>query len=611
MAKRPAASINSPLRQALQACRRHFWAAATFSALLNLLYLAPTLYMLLVYDRVVPARGGMTLVFITIALIAALATLSLLDMVRARLLTRAGQRLDRVLAPVILSATLARARGGKDVLSRQAMREFDTLRQALSGAGVLALFDAPWTPIYLIVCTLLHPLLGAVALAGALILVGLGWLNERATRERLAQSSAASNLAYVSQEQSAAASEVVRALGMRQAMIRKHLGERESAMRLQTEASFAGGGYMAVTRFARTFLQSLALGIGAWLAINQKISPGSIFAASLLVGRALAPIEQVLGAWRQGVQARVAWRGLNDLLERTPPQIGVTHLPDPTGVLDLERVLVLNAARDGAVLQQINLHVDAGEIVGVIGPSGAGKSTLLRVIAGAIDADQGAVRFDGAETADWEPERLAGHIGYMPQDASLFAGTVKDNIARFRTGEDAKAIDALAIAAAKAAGAHEMILRLADGYDTQLGWGGSGLSAGQAQKIALARALFGDPALLLLDEPNAHLDLEGEAQLLTALRELKARGRTVIVVAHRTGVLGAVDKLMMLRDGRIELYGPRDEVVAHINGPRPQIEPPAATPEPAAAASPAPRRSGSTPQRPASDFTRRSPVTGQ
>ncbi|MGA0599837.1 type I secretion system permease/ATPase [Caulobacter sp. KR2-114] len=610
MAKQTATSLTSPLRQALQACRRHFWGAAAFSALLNLLYLAPTLYMLLVYDRVVPSRGGMTLVFITIALVAALATLSLLDMVRTRLLTRAGQRLDRLLAPVILSATLARARGGKDVISRQAMREFDTLRQALSGAGVLALFDAPWTPIYLIVCALLHPLLGAVALFGAASLVGLAWLNERATRERLAQSSAAANLAYVSQEQSAAGNEVVRALGMRQAMIRRHMGERESAMRLQTEAAFAGGGYMALTRFARTFLQSLALGIGAWLAINQKISPGSIFAASLLVGRALAPIEQVLGAWRQGVQARVAWRTLNDLLARAPAEIGLTHLPDPTGVVDLERVLVLNAARDGAVLQQITLHMDAGEIVGVIGPSGAGKSTLLRVIAGAIDADQGAVRFDGAERADWEAERLASHIGYMPQDASLFAGTVKDNIARFRTGDDPKAIDAMAIAAAQAAGAHEMILRLADGYDTQLGWGGSGLSAGQAQKIALARALFGDPAILLLDEPNAHLDLEGEAQLLATLQALKARGRTVIVVAHRTGVLSAVDKLMMLRDGRIELYGPRDEVIVRINGPRPQLEaqPPAAE----AAAPPAPpRRAGSTPQRPAADFTRRSPVTGQ
>ncbi|HWA60764.1 MAG TPA: type I secretion system permease/ATPase, partial [Caulobacteraceae bacterium] len=569
--------MTSPLRAAVRACRRHFVAVAVFSALLNLLYLAPTIYMLQVYDRVVPSRGALTLVFVTLALVLALATLSLLDLVRSRLLVRASTRLDRQLSGAILDATLARARGGRDVITRQAMREFDTLRQTLTGAGVLALFDAPWTPIYLLVCFLLHPLLGAVALVGAGILVALAFMNERATRSRLQRANEAANIAYVSQEQSAAASEVVRALGMREAMIRRHLAERESAMRLQTEASFAGGGYMAATRFTRTFLQSLALGVGAWLAINQKISAGAIFAASLLVSRGLAPIEQMLAAWRQGIQARAAWRTLNDLLERAPTDLGLTHLPDPTGALDVERLSVLNAARDGAILQAISFSAQAGDIVGVIGPSGAGKSTLMRMIAGAAHADQGAIRFDGAEIADWEPERLARHIGYMPQEANLFAGTVKENIARFRAGaggEDAVTIDAMAIEAARLAGAHEMILRLPQGYDTPLGWGGKGLSAGQAQKVALARALFGDPALLLLDEPNAHLDMEGEAQLLATLQALKARGRTVLIVAHRTGVLAALDKLMMLRDGRLDLYGPRDEVIARINAAQGQIAAP-------------------------------------
>jgi ATP-binding cassette subfamily C protein len=295
----------------------------------------------------------------------------------------------------------------------------------------------------------------------------------------------------------------------------------------------------------------------------------------------------------------------------------MTQLPDPTGALEVERLTVLNAARDGAILQNINFAITAGEIVGVIGPSGAGKSTLVRMIAGAAQADQGDVRFDGAEIADWEPERLARRIGYMPQDASLFAGTVKENIARFRSGlgEPPDEIDRMAVEAAIAAGAHEMILRLPQGYDTPLGWGGKGLSAGQAQKIALARALFGDPAILLLDEPNAHLDMEGEAQLAATLRALKAKGRTVLIVAHRTGVLAAIDRLMLLREGRLELFGPRDEVLERLNAPRPAaaVTAPAGAPAGSAPSVPAPGDEPPKPRPapPPPGFTTRSPVTGR
>ena len=554
-----------PLVAAFRACRSHFTWAAVFSALLNLLYLAPTLYMLQVYDRVVPSRGGLTLLFLTVVLAFALATLSALDAVRSRLFTRASMRLDRQLAGVILDATLARPREGGDVLTRQAMRDFDTLRATLTGGALMSLFDAPWIPIYLLVCFLLNPLLGLVVLVGGALLLLITWRNERVTRGRLQRATEAANYAYVSQEQFAAVADVVRALGMRRAMVSRHLAERSAAARLQAEASFATGGYMAVTRFVRLFLQSLALGIGAWLAIEGKLSAGSIFAASFLVARALSPLESMLGAWKGIGQARGAWRSLDTLLQR-PAATAVTVLPPPEGALEVERLVVMKPRGEGAILQGLGFRLAAGEVVAIIGPSGAGKSTLLRTISGAGGAYSGAIRFDGAEMKDYDLERLAQRLGYLPQDTGLFSGTVKENIARFASylDQDPTEIDEKVIAAAKACGVHDMILRLTDGYDTMLGLGGKGLSAGQAQGVALARALYAQPRLLLLDEPNAHLDSEGELRLLETLRQQKAQGVSALIVAHRTGILAAVDRLMVMRDGRIELYGPRDEVLARL-----------------------------------------------
>jgi PrtD family type I secretion system ABC transporter len=563
-----------PLIAAFRSCRSHFAWAAGFSALLNLLYLAPTLYMLQVYDRVVPSRGQLTLVFLTLVLAFALATLSLLDAVRSRLFVRASVRLDRQLAGTILDATLARPREGGDVLTRQAMREFDTLRQTLTGGALMSLFDAPWIPIYLLVCFLLNPLLGLVVFVGGGLLLLVTWRNERATKARLRMASDAANYAYVSQEQSAGAADVVRALGMRRAMVSRHLHEREQAARLQAEASFATGGYMAVTRFVRLFLQSLALGIGAWLAIEGKLSAGAIFAASFLVARALAPLEGMLGAWKGIGQARTAWISLERLLAQ-PVSTALTTLPAPQGAIEVDRLVVPKPGGQGMILQGLGFRMAPGEVVAVIGPSGAGKSTLLRTVAGAGGVYSGAIRFDGAEMKDYDPERLAQSIGYMPQDTCLFSGTVKENIARFTTalGLDAQAIDDQVIAAAKACGVHDMILRLQDSYDTMLGLGGKGLSAGQAQGVALARALYGQPKMLLLDEPNAHLDSDGEGRLVDTIREQKARGCSVMIVAHRTGVLAAVDRLMVMRDGRIEMYGPRDEVMARLSSPQVKTHP--------------------------------------
>lgn len=548
-------------------------AAGAFSAFLNVLYLAPTLYMLQVYDRVVPTQGKLTLLFLTLAVLLALACLSLLDMVRGRLLVRASVRLDRRLAGAVLDATLGRK--GAQGLTKQAVRELDAFRQTLTGAGILAVFDAPWTPIYIIVCFIIHPVLGLLAMMGASLLVIIALRNERVTRTPMQRANEAANMAYVSQEYSTVSADVVRAMGMREAIVRRHLHERETMTVLQTQASFSASGYVTLTRFTRLALQSLALGAGALLAVNNQISGGAIFAASFLIARALAPIEQVLGAWRSLVQARGAYKTLTDLFVEEVSEPARTALPAPTGKLAVEALTVLNPRRDGAVLADIAFSVESGEIVGIIGPSGAGKSTLVRMIAGAAVPDRGAIRFDGADRKDWDPEKLGAHIGFMPQEATLFAGSIKANICRFRNfvASDPVAVDAAVIDAAKRSGAHDMILRLPQGYDTELALGGRGLSAGQAQRIALARALYGSPSLLILDEPNAHLDAEGEALLLETLAEVKSRGGTVLIVAHRTGVLAALDKLMVLRDGRLELYGPRDAVLQRIGAQQQQQRP--------------------------------------
>lgn len=562
---------------ALRACRRHFVAVAAFSALLNLLFLVPMLYMLQVYDRVIPTRGSLTLLFLTLVLLFGLISLAMLDYVRSRLLVRASIRLDRLLSGILLDTSLARRDKTFDAVARQAMREFDTLRQALTGPVIIALCDAPWSPIYILVCLLIHPLIGALVLVGGLVLAFVAFRNQQATGDPLQRASEAAARAYASQEQVLAGAENVRALGMRQAMVRRHLRERESMMAEQTAASFASSRYVTVSKFLRLSLQSLALGLGAWLAINNSISAGAVFAASFLAGRALQPVEQILSSWRSIAQARTAYDKLNGLLGARESEISLTQLPPPQGRIDVKQLWVANAAGDGAVLSNISFQLSPGEVVAVVGPSGAGKSTLLRMLAGAGKADRGIIRIDHANMLDWDPERLAPYIGFLPQDVSLFAGTVKENIARFQDGSDPETgdIDSKAVAAAKACHAHELILGLPNGYDTVLGWGGRGLSAGQAQRIGLARALYGDPPIVLLDEPNAHLDANGESQLIETLNELKGRMAGVMIVAHRMGVLSAADKILVLRDGQIDAFGARDEIIARLrNTPAPTIEGP-------------------------------------
>jgi len=555
------------LRSAIQKAKIYFWAVAGFSALLNALYIAPTLYMLQVYDRVVPTRGLQTLLYLTLVLVFALATLSLLDRIRLRLLVRAGVKLDMIVAPALLDATLGRP----DLpTARQALRDFDALRSTLSGPAVQGLFDAPWVPIYLLVCFLVHPWIGALAVVGCLLLPLVAFATWRATRDKTAQAQRVASMSYASQDELLGAADGIRALGMRRAVVTRQLRQREAMIATQTEISLVAGNFLSLGKFIRLALQSLALGLGALLAVDNLISAGAIFAASFLIARALQPIEQLIATWKSLVQARQQYNNIETLLATAPVAKIKTMLPPPQGRITAENLTMMNENRDGAVLQNISLAIRAGEIIAVVGPSGAGKSTLIRVIAGALLPDRGKIRFDGADAQDWDPELLARHIGYLPQDSALLAGSIADNISRFTTelGENRPSLDAAVVAAATKVGADALIRRFPNGYDHQLKPGGKGISAGQAQRIALARAVFGDPAILILDEPNAHLDAEGDAALIAALGALKKEGKTVLIVSHKLGILPVVDKMLVMKEGRMEMFGPRDEVLAKIAPPQ-------------------------------------------
>lgn len=560
----------NPLRQALRACKRHFLWTGLFSGLVNILYLVPSIYMLQVYDRVVPTRGVSTLVVLSIILAVSLMVFAVLDSVRMRLLMRASLRLEKMAAANILHRILG-AGGATPPQRAQAMRDFDTLRGTLTGPAIVALFDAPWAPIYILISWLLHPLIGLLALLSSLLLIAVAVVSDLTTRKPLAETGQRTAAAYRSQEYSIQASEVARALGMRNALVTRHLVERADLARRQGAIASTSGSFLAVTKFLRLLLQSMALGLGAYLAINQEISAGAIFAASLILGRALQPVEQILNAMKNVLSAQNAYKGLDAFCRLPDVTVERTALPAPDGRIEVSGLTVRAPGSERVLLDNLNFVVEPGQIVALVGPSGAGKSTLLRALAGAIEPDEGEVRIDGARLADWNREELGRHVGYMPQTPTLFPATVHANISRFRAflEEGGEALDREVVSAAKMAGAHELILQFTQGYDTQLMMReGGGLSAGQRQVVALARALFGSPKILFLDEPNAHLDMAGEARLMATLGELRERGATVIVSTHRTGLLQAVDKVMLLRDGQIQVYDDRAKVIR----PAPVVE---------------------------------------
>lgn len=552
------------MRAAYSACRPQLVAAAGFSALINLLYLAPTIYMMQVYDRVVPTGGVVTLVWLTVVLGLALATLSALDNVRARLMGLTSLKLNDELSGKIL-AQLVSAR--KSETAGQAMREFDVLRQTVTGPATSALFDAPWTPIYFIVAFLIHPLLGLMILVGGLILVALAVLNERNSRERGREAMRANAAAYAALDTVRLQAELIGALGARKAMVERQQAARAKGLLATSQTLSEGLKYNSLIKFARMFMQSLALGLGAVLAINGLISAGTIIGASVLLSRALQPVEQLVGSWSQIVAARQALESLRALLEGANEAPREYHpLPEPSGHIRASGITLKVPGAEGFILDDVSLELKPGEVCGLIGPSGAGKSTLARIVAGAIAPDKGEVRIDGAHYGDWEPDALALHLGYMPQDSALLPGTIAENISRFavQRGEPTDAVGAKVIEAAQLAGVHQMVLQFPGGYAARVGDTSSGLSGGQRQRIALARALYGNPKLLVLDEPNSALDGEGEKALLWAIGQAKARGAAVLLVAHQAHILNAAQKLVVMRGGRIERQGPTRQVIAAL-----------------------------------------------
>jgi len=547
------------VRDLVRRLQRYFAYAGLFSLAINVLLLVPALYMLQVFDRVLSSRSEETLVMLSVGALLALAMMAALDVLRARLLAACGVALDRWLGPSVLQGLLDQTArlGGAEHLN--GLRDVGTLRGFLVGAGVIALFDAPWLPLFLVLITLFHPLLGAVALAGAALMLLLAVLNERLTRAPLELVLAAGRRAGRFIDASTANAETVSALGMQRAVTRRWQALNEAALREQVAASGLGATFSGLTKFTRQFIQMAMLGVGAYLVIAQHLSAGVMIAATIILGRALAPVEMLVAGWRNLVEVRAAWRRLEKLFATNPPVQAGTALPAPRGELAVERVVYGFPGAARPALRGVSFSLPAGESLGVIGPTAAGKSTLARLIVGVWKPVSGAVRLDGADVSTWQREQLGAHVGYVPQAVGLFAGTVAENIARLAE-TDAAAV----IRAAQSAHAHEMILRLPKGYDTEVGESGAALSPGQRQRIALARALYGEPRLVVLDEPNANLDVEGDDALLRAMNDLKSAGVTVVVIAHRPSLLGSMDKLLVLKDGVAEMFGPRAEITARV-----------------------------------------------
>ena len=546
------------MQKVLAGLRPYVLITGFFSFVMNLLLLAPPLYMLQVFDRVLTSRSNETLVALTLATGIALAVMAGLDLVRSYLLAALGRAIDRMVGPKVIDSLLGSAARSGASQHAYALRDVGALRGFFSGAGMLALFDAPWLPVFLLVIALFHPLLGLIALIGSLTMLTLAYLNERLTHRPVERAQSEGRKASRFIDTSVRNAEVVHALGMLPAVTRRWAELNEAALAEQASATRAGAAVSSSTKFARQIIQTAMLAAGAYVVIDHQVSAGVMMAATILLGRALAPVEQLVAGWKHLIEARAAWRRLDELFKSRNDEQSTTALPAPQGRLAVERVVFGVKGADRPIIRGASFSLPAGESLGVIGPSASGKSTLARLIVGIWRPVAGTVRLDGADVSTWPREDLGRHIGYLPQEVELFPGTVTQNIARL--GEpDAAAV----IRAAQRANVHELILRLPNGYDTEIGERFA-LSPGQRQRIALARALYGDPRLVVLDEPNSNLDADGEQALLATMRALKEQGVTVVVVAHRPSLLVGVDKVLVLREGNVEAFGPRGEVLQRI-----------------------------------------------
>ena len=552
--------LNGALRRSSHA----FIAVAGMSGLVNLLTLTGSFFMLEIYDRVIPSRSIPTLVGLCVLALTLFIAQGTLEALRSRILARIGGALDAdVGARVFALSVQAPLRGARPEEAGQPLRDLDQVRVFLSGFGPTALFDLPWLPAYVALCFLFHPLIGAVAIGGAVLLAGLTVVTDLATRGPTRDATAHAARRQALSEAARRNAEVIAAMGLQREVGRRWQATHHDCTDAQQRNADVAGGLGAVSKTFRMALQSGVLALGAWLVINNQASGGIIIAASILVARALAPAELAIANWKGFVAARQSWRRLSLALDRLPAAAEPLALPAPCASLSVEAVSLMPPGTQRTVVHDASFRLTAGQGLGVIGASASGKSSLVRALVRVWTPVRGRVRLDGAALEQWSTEGLGPHVGYLPQEAELFAGTVAENIARFQDGAEAAAI----VAAAHAAGAHEMILRLAQGYETPLGDGGAGLSAGQRQRVGLARALYGDPFLVVLDEPNANLDAEGEAALTRAIHGVRLRGGICVVVAHRPSALAAVDHVLIMAEGRVQAFGPKEDVLQRVLRP--------------------------------------------
>jgi ATP-binding cassette, subfamily C, bacterial exporter for protease/lipase len=558
----------SDLAAALWAFRREFMLVGLFSFIANLLMLAPTVYMLQIFDRVMVSQSHLTLLAVSLITLVLFAIMALADKMRSSLLVRAGLRLDEMLSTRVFNASFEAHLSQSGAPPAQAFNDLIQIRQFLTGSGIYAFFDAPWAPIYITVTFFLHPLLGALAVVFALVQMALAWFGHRQTvapSEEAARASGDLN-AYLQGKLRNA--EAIEPMGM-VANLRAHWDKRHAAWLAQSSAA-QGVTHRVVawSKFIRYSQQSLALGAGALLVVDGSLSPGAMIASNLLINRALAPIDQLVTAWRSFASMHSAFLRLEGLLQDHPERDPALTRVAPSGQMELAGVVATAPGRSEPILKEVDLHIPAGTVTAIIGPSGSGKSTLARVMLGIWPNASGEVLLDGLPIDGWNRIELGPHLGYLPQDIELFDGTIADNIGRFGPLDPAKVIEA-----ARRAGLHDMILRFPLGYDTPIGEAGGMLSGGQRQRIGLARAVYDDPAFVILDEPNANLDEAGEAALARTVQDLKQRGKTVVLITHRPGAIAGADRLVFMRDGRVQLQGPRDEVLAAL---RPRQEQPIA-----------------------------------
>ncbi|WP_048307581.1 type I secretion system permease/ATPase [Halomonas sp. PR-M31] len=547
------------LQRVLKACRGSFMTVGFFSMFINLLMLVPPLYMLQVYDRVITSRSEATLLMLTLVVVFLFAVMGGLELVRSRILIRVGNRLDTSISQRLYTAMFRRSVLAQGQQTAQPLNDLTNVRQFLTGNGLFAFFDAPWVPVYLAVLFLFHPWLGIFATCAGIVLLILAVANEKATKKLLAEANSENIQAQDLANSNLRNSEVLHAMGMLPGIMGRWAGKHYEFLTKQSQASDRAGALTNASKILRLLFQSLILGLGAYLVLQGSMTPGMMIAGSILMGRALAPIDQMIGSWKGFVASRTAYQRLNELLEQIPEENRRMSLPAPIGEVAIESVAAAPPGVRMATLRGVNFNVAKGEHVGIIGPSAAGKSTLARVILGIWPSQVGKVRLDGADITQWNRDELGPYIGYLPQDIELFDGTISENIARFGEVDPQKVVQA-----AQKAGVHEMILQLPNGYDTAIRASSGVLSGGQRQRIGLARALYGNPVLVVLDEPNSNLDDSGERALARALQALKAEGVTLFVISHRTSILKNMDNLLVLKDGQVSMYGPRDQVFAQF-----------------------------------------------